>query len=72
MRRLRGNFLRLAGLFAKERREQDLSDELASHLEMHIEDHLRPGMTAEEARLAQHPIPRLETAPNAVPALRRK
>ncbi len=50
MRRLRAWILRLAGLFNKERRERELADELESHLQMHIEDNLRRGMTREEAR----------------------
>jgi predicted permease len=41
---------RLRGLFLKRRLEEDLGDEIQSHLEMQIEDHLRQGMTAEEAR----------------------
>ncbi len=50
MRRLRAWFLRLGGLFNKERRDQELADELESHLQMHVEDNLRRGMTPEEAR----------------------
>src|SRR6266568_2952537 len=50
MRRLRVWFLRLAGLFNKERRDRELAEELESHLQMHIEDNLRRGMTLEEAR----------------------
>jgi putative ABC transport system permease protein len=37
-------------LFNKQRRERDFAEELESHLQMHIEDNLRAGMTAEEAR----------------------
>jgi len=47
---LRVWFSRLAGLFGKERRDRDLADEMESHLQMHTEDNLRAGMTAEEAR----------------------
>src|SRR5215470_1960382 len=50
MRKLRALFLRLGGLFNRERRERELADELESHLQMHIEDNLRSGMTPEEAR----------------------
>src|SRR6266508_6721466 len=50
MRRLRAWFLRLAGLFNKERREREVAEELESHLQMHMEDNLRRGMTPEEAR----------------------
>jgi len=40
----------LADLFRKERREREFADEMESHLQMHIEDNLRAGMRAEEAR----------------------
>ena len=49
-RRLRGRFLRLAGLFQKRGRERDLTDEMESHLALHIQDNLRSGMTPAEAR----------------------
>ena len=41
---------RLRGLFLKRRLEQEMADEITAHLEMQIEDHLRQGMTPEEAR----------------------
>src|ERR1700674_1209517 len=50
MKRLRGWLLRLGGLFGKERRERELAAEMESHLQMHIEDNLRAGMSAAEAR----------------------
>jgi len=50
MRRLRALFLRLGGLFSSERRERELAAEMDSHLRMHIEDNLRRGMSATEAR----------------------
>jgi len=50
MRKLRAWFLRLGGLFGKERKEHELAEELESHIQMHIEDNLRRGMTPEEAR----------------------
>ena len=50
MRQLRAWFLRLGGMFGKERREQELTAEMESHLQMHIEDNLRAGMSPEEAR----------------------
>src|SRR5919112_1050226 len=40
---------RLRGLFNKRRREQELADELQSHIEMQIDDHIRQGMTPDEA-----------------------
>src|SRR4051812_8297542 len=50
MRKLRAWFLRLGGLFNKQRKDRELADELESHLQMHIEDNLRLGMTPTEAR----------------------
>jgi len=50
MRRLRAWLVRLGGLFNKERSDRAFADEVESHLQMHIDDNLRSGMTAEEAR----------------------
>jgi hypothetical protein len=50
MKWLRGWFLRLGGLFRRERRERELAAEMESHLQMHIEENLRAGMSAAEAR----------------------
>src|SRR5450759_4183489 len=50
MRRLRAWALRLAGLFPHELRDQDLAAEMDSHLQLHIDDNLRSGMTPEQAR----------------------
>ncbi|MGH9823138.1 MAG: ADOP family duplicated permease, partial [Blastocatellia bacterium] len=50
MRQMRSFLGRVAGLFKKERRDQELADELDGHLRMHIEDNIRLGMTPEEAR----------------------
>jgi predicted permease len=50
MKSLRGWLLRLGELFRKERRERELAAEMESHLQMHIEDNLRGGMSAPEAR----------------------
>ena len=41
---------KLRGLFLKQKLEQEMSDEIEAHLEMQIEDHLRQGMSPEEAR----------------------
>ncbi len=38
--------------FRQEELDRDLSDELAAHLEIHIADNLRAGMSPEEARSA--------------------
>ena len=50
MRRLRSLLVRVAGLFGRGRQEQDLAEELESHLQMHTDDNLRAGMTPEAAR----------------------
>jgi macrolide transport system ATP-binding/permease protein len=50
MKRLRAWGFRFAGMFSKERREQELAAEIDSHLQLHIDDNLRAGMTLEEAR----------------------
>jgi predicted permease len=47
---LRAWLKRLGGLFRREREEREFAAELDAHLAMHIEDNLRAGMTAEEAR----------------------
>ncbi|HKW55767.1 MAG TPA: ABC transporter permease, partial [Candidatus Acidoferrum sp.] len=52
MRWLLAWFSQFGGLFGKERRERELSAEMQSHLQLHIEDNLRAGMSAEEARRA--------------------
>ena len=41
---------RLRGLFLKRRLEEEMADEISAHLEMQIEDHVRQGMSPEEAR----------------------
>ncbi len=50
MRRVRAMLMRLAGLFRKDRRDREFTAEMESHLQMHIEDNLRAGMTKAEAR----------------------
>src|SRR5262245_46412013 len=50
MRRLRGWMLRLGGLFNRQRKNRELEDEIESHIQMSIEDHLRLGLTPDEAR----------------------
>src|SRR5579863_6722151 len=47
---LRGGLLRLAGSFHKNWNEQDLSDEMETHLELQIQDYIRSGMTPGDAR----------------------
>jgi predicted permease len=50
MRHLRAWFVRLGALFNKENRERELTAEMESHLQLHVEDNLRSGMSVEEAR----------------------
>ncbi len=50
MRELRAWLLRLGGVFRREHRDRDLHAELESHLQLHIEDGIRSGLTRDEAR----------------------
>ncbi|NYF91945.1 ABC transporter permease [Tunturiibacter empetritectus] len=50
MKRLRAALRRLVGMFSGGRREQEFNNEMEGHLQMHIDDKVRAGMTAEEAR----------------------
>src|SRR5215216_686454 len=50
MTSLRIFLFRLRALFLKRKLEDELAEEIRSHLEMQIEDHLRQGMSPEEAR----------------------
>ena len=50
MNTLRGWLLRMGEFFGRERRERELAAEMESHLQMHIDENLRAGMTAGEAR----------------------
>src|SRR5260370_8661276 len=50
MREWAAGFVRLGDSFRRNRRDRDLAAEMESHLQMHIEDNLRVGMSAEEAR----------------------
>jgi len=47
---VRACFLRFAGFFHKRRSDEEFAEELASHLQLHVEDNLRAGMTPEAAR----------------------
>ena len=49
MRQMRAWLLRLKGLFRKDARERELADELESHLQMHVDDNIRAGMSPHEA-----------------------
>lgn len=50
MPRLRAGLRRLGDRLLRTRRERDLAAELDSHLQLHIDDNLRAGMTPAEAR----------------------
>lgn len=50
MKRLRAGLFRFAGMLRGGWRERDFADEIASHLQMHVDDNLRAGMTPEQAR----------------------
>ncbi len=49
MRHLRAWFLRLGGIFAKDRRDEELRAEIESHLALHEEENVRSGMLPQEA-----------------------
>ena len=50
MRRLQAWLSRLGELFGKRRREEELAAEMETHLQLHIEDNLRAGMSSVQAR----------------------
>jgi putative ABC transport system permease protein len=50
MRPVRAWFLRVFGVFGGNRAERELSAEIESHLQLHIDDNIRAGMTPQEAR----------------------
>jgi len=50
MRQLRAWLARFRGLFQKAARERELAAEIESHLQMHIDDNLRAGMSPQEAK----------------------
>ncbi len=50
MRTIRSLLCRLTGLFNQEAKDRELQEEIDSHLQMHIEDYVRSGMTPDEAR----------------------
>src|SRR5262245_52751432 len=50
MRRVRELILRLEGLFSKRRKDRELDEEIESHLQLHIDDNVKSGMTPEQAR----------------------
>ncbi len=50
MKKLRELILRFGGLFNNQRKDWELDEEIESHLQLHIEDNVRLGITPEEAR----------------------
>jgi macrolide transport system ATP-binding/permease protein len=50
VRTLRRWLRRIAGVFPSDRAERELAAELDSHLQFHVDDQIRAGMTNEEAR----------------------
>jgi len=50
MKWLRACILRMAGLWRSAQREQETAAELEAHLQLHMDDNLRAGMTPAEAR----------------------
>ncbi len=50
MRRLRASLVRFRSMFGKARNDRELAAELDAHLQLHIEDNLRAGMSPEQAR----------------------
>jgi hypothetical protein len=52
MRGLRALWMRATSLLHRARWEREIEEELAGHLEMHVADNIRDGMTPEEARRA--------------------
>jgi hypothetical protein len=50
MRKLRAAWVRLGGWWGREARERELREELEAHFQMHVEDNLRAGMSAAQAR----------------------
>ncbi|MBV8073512.1 MAG: hypothetical protein JO270_26695, partial [Acidobacteriaceae bacterium] len=50
MQNLRAIWQRLRGIFGGEQADREFAAELESHLQMHIDDNLRAGMTQQEAR----------------------
>ena len=52
MRTLRAWIVRAVGLVGRTRRERELADELESHLQLHVDDNIRAGLSPAEARRA--------------------
>jgi hypothetical protein len=70
LRQLRGLAMRLAGWLSKEKRDRELAEEMESHLQMHIDDNLRAGMSEAEAR--RHALIKLGGIAQTQEAVRRR
>jgi predicted permease len=49
---MRAWFVRIQGLFTRNRRDLEFTEELEAHLQLHVEDGIRSGLTPAEARRA--------------------
>jgi putative ABC transport system permease protein len=68
MKNLRALLVRLGGVFVRGRREREMTDEIASHLQAHVDDNVNAGMTPEQ-RLRALPDVRAAGGANALPLL---
>jgi hypothetical protein len=50
IRQLHSWAARLVGVFGREARDRELAEELESHLQMHVEDNIKAGLSPDEAR----------------------
>src|SRR5690242_10695536 len=50
VRHMRAWLRRIAGLFRKSGRDHELSAEMESHIQLHVEEGLRAGLTQEQAK----------------------
>src|SRR4051812_35850947 len=50
MKNLRAFFRRVTGTMSSSRRDREMADEIECHLQLHIDDNVRAGMTPTEAR----------------------
>ena len=50
MNRFRELMMRFCGLFNRQHKDRELEAEIESHLQLHIEENLRLGMSPQEAR----------------------
>jgi putative ABC transport system permease protein len=48
--KVRGWFAKMSGFLNSQKQEQEFAEELETHLQMHIEDNVKSGMTPDEAR----------------------